>query len=71
MALACPGEMAIAHILSFAPQMRDKPVLWLPNIVDSLVYNSDECKTYQRDRTGIRNELGISGNSILVLGALA
>jgi glycosyltransferase involved in cell wall biosynthesis len=66
-ALACPGERALEYIYAFRPQARALPVLLLPNLVDSSVFERTVSELRGR-RAAIRAELGIAPHEQLLLG---
>jgi glycosyltransferase involved in cell wall biosynthesis len=64
--LVCPGERAVEYIATLAPEMRSRPVLWLPNVVDASLYG-DRVAALRRRRGAIRAALGAASRTRLVL----
>lgn len=65
-ALVCPGQRAVDYLVGIAPQLSEKPVLWLPNIVDSALYRERVFERRQY-REQIRSRLGVAADELLLL----
>ncbi len=66
-ALACPGRRAIEYVCDLAPQMASRPVLYLPNVVDTTLFKQ-RIAQLRGQREAIRSELGVSDDCLMVLG---
>jgi glycosyltransferase involved in cell wall biosynthesis len=64
--LVCPGERAVEYLAALAPEMRSRPVLWLPNVVDASLYR-DRVGALHARRGAIRAALGAASGTRLVL----
>ena len=62
----CPGERAVEFIRFFNHCAAEKPVLWLPNIVDDSVF-VERLKENREQREAIRQRLGIQPDECLFL----
>lgn len=65
--VVCPGRRALEYVLHISPELSHRPILWLPNIVDTSVYSSLVCEHRAR-REAIRKELGVGTGETLVVG---
>ncbi len=65
-ALVCPGERAVEFIRFFNRSAAEKPVLWLPNIVDDSVF-VQRLKENREHREAIRQRLGVQPDECLFL----
>ena len=66
-ALICPGRRAVEFVLQYDPRAAEKPVIYLPNIVDSSIF-IHRVKEYRKRCRDIRTELGIKEGELLIVG---
>ena len=66
-ALVCPGQRAADYVWHLNPRLRGRPVIWLPNIVDTSVYWA-LVQERRAEREETRRELGVEPDQTLVLG---
>jgi len=64
---AVPGERALEYLRAIDPAAADKPMIQLPNIVDSRIF-IERTARYRKDRAAIREELGVGTDEILIFG---
>ena len=65
--LVCPGQRAVDYVRRIRPGMASKPVLWLPNIVDTALYDT-RVREHRAQREQIRAQLGVGPGDVLVVG---
>jgi len=65
--LVCPGQRAVDYVCHFNPRLAQKPVLWLPNIVDTALYDR-QVRRHREHREAIRTKLGVASDEILAFG---
>ena len=63
---AFPGERALEYVQVIDPVAAKKPIIWLPNIVDSQIF-VERTQNYRRERDAIRADIGIDANTTLIL----
>ena len=64
---ALPGERALEYVNVIDPSAARKPIIWLPNIVDSRLF-VERTEAFRKDRSAIRKDLGVSAGTTLILG---
>jgi glycosyltransferase involved in cell wall biosynthesis len=63
----CPGHRAFELIGYIAPSMKAKPVIWLPNIIDSSLFITD-ARTLRNNKEKIRTQLNLPNNQLIIIG---
>ena len=67
-ALVCPGQRAVEYARYLNPMLATRPILWLPNVVDTAIFT--EAVGASRTRcSSIRERLGVRSDELLLLGA--
>lgn len=64
---ALPGERALEYLELLDPAAARKPLLWLPNIVDSSIF-VERTAAFRRQRDAIRKSLGVADDEVLIFG---
>lgn len=66
-ALACPGERALEYLFALRPQTRHLPQLYLPNLVDTALFERRVAEL-RGQRRAIREAIGAKEGRRLILG---
>ncbi|MBI5863997.1 MAG: glycosyltransferase [Planctomycetes bacterium] len=65
--LACPGERALEYVYTLRPKARALPVIHLPNLVDTALFEQ-RVGQLRSQRDAIRRELDFDADQQLILG---
>lgn len=64
---ALPGERALEYLRAIDPDAATKPIVWLPNIVDSSLF-VERTAAFRKQRSEIRRELDVADDEVLIFG---
>ncbi|MCK9267438.1 MAG: glycosyltransferase family 4 protein [Alkaliphilus sp.] len=67
-ALVCPGKYAVEYITFLAPKMKNKMVLWMPNIVDTQNFR-EKVIALKENRSELRQSFGIGKDELIIFGS--